>query len=367
MKIDRKAGLHMDFKSHIPKTHPQLLRKLFLIAVGLCTALPILFTNPLTTHADGYLSDSELAAIVAQYNGTSSSTHGGNSAITNGVSYTRTGYLCYLLTKDGSPTGDPAYAFSSPSFNGIAGSKWVCTSRRGHSVSSWTGPAPWGVTPWENGGAPSNEPKIREWMLQPIDGAPQAYAFVKDIWGEAAAKNFSADEYILVIETIMNFQYSISNGSSNSDIVYVSRSSIEHDASQKAITITKDITDENVRKQILNSIVEQIITELQKYPNIKIVNNTSAGGDGGSRTFTSDPLIGTVPNLIQYKGQSTVFNSYTNKVAPHAEKIKVSEAGFTAYTGSGSNQLSDSEVQSYGVAMLIIHCKNDAIHTYSTS
>lgn len=45
-------------------------------------------------------------------------------------------------------------------------------------------------------------------------------------------------------------------------------------------------------------------------------------------------------------------------------KIRVSEAGFTAYPSSGPNQLTDSEVQSYGVAMLIIHCKNDAIHTY---
>ena len=86
------------------------------------------------------------------------------------------------------------------------------------------------------------------------------------------------------------------------------------------------------------------------------------GNAGTNRTFTSPPLIGTVPNLITYKKGNTVFDSYTNKVAPHSEKIKVNEAGFTAYTGTGV--LSDSEVQSYGVAMLIIHCKSDAIHTY---
>lgn len=154
----------MNFRSHIPK--PQLPKKLFLLAIGLLTALPILFTPPLTTYAD------DVNAVVAAYNGTSDSNRGGNSAIVNGVSYTRTGYLCYLLTKDGSTTGDPAYAFTSPGYNGIAGSRWVCTSRRGHSVSSWHEPAPWGVTPWENGGSPSNEPKIKEWMLQPIDGAP---------------------------------------------------------------------------------------------------------------------------------------------------------------------------------------------------
>lgn len=44
----------MNFRSHIPK--PQLPKKLFLLAIGLFTALPILFTTPLTTYADDYAS-----------------------------------------------------------------------------------------------------------------------------------------------------------------------------------------------------------------------------------------------------------------------------------------------------------------------
>lgn len=198
----------MKFKSHIPK--PLLLSRLKLTAVGLFTALTCLFINPITAHA----VDLNVVAdnVIAEYNGTSDSNRGGTSAIVNGVAYTRTGYLCYLLTKDDSPTGDPAYAFYSPGYNGIAGSRWVCTSRRGHTVSSWYDVAPWGVTPWGNGGSPSYEPDIRDWMLQPIDGAPQAYAFVQECWGEKAAKNFMSDEYILVLETIMNFQYSVKGG-----------------------------------------------------------------------------------------------------------------------------------------------------------
>ena len=101
---------------------------------------------------------------------------------------------------------------------------------------------------------------------------------------------------------------------------------------------------------LANQAYERVLAKLQ------------GGNLGTNRTFTSPPLIGTVPNLITYKKGNTVFDSYTNKVAPHSEKIKVNEAGFTAYTGTGA--LSDSEVQSYGVAMLIIHCKSDAIHTY---
>lgn len=346
----------MNFKSYIHKT-PKILMQL---ALGLFIITTI-FSNSIQINATDYHDQINQAveSISAEYNGTSSSTHGGTSAITNGVSYTRTGYLCYLLTKDGSPTGDPAYAFYSPGYNGIAGSKWVCTSRRGHSVSSWTGDAKWGVTPWQNGGSPSNEPKIKEWFLDASLGVTNAQQFVKDIWGEAALKNFESDEYILVIETIMNFQYSISDGNSSGGISESTKKSVMKSAVIQATKIVKDSgATEEISSTIIYSIADSIYNQ--------VLNKLRETGftDGGSRTFTSDPLIGTVPNLIQYKGQSTVFNSYTNKVAPHAEKIKVSEAGFTAYTGSGSNQLSDSEVQSYGVAMLIIHCKNDAIHTY---
>ncbi len=242
----------------------------------------------------------------------------------------------------------------------------MCTSRRGHTVSSWKEPAPWGVTPWENGGSPSNEVKIRDWFLDASSGVTNAQIFVMDNWGLAAAKNFESDEYILVIETIMNFQYSVKGGSSSSG---------------------DDTIDSTLKSAIINACYLQARLEVNKIPPTTLNGMLSSrgiskeayikevakeaseillaqlqGNAGSNRTFTSDPLIGTVPNLITYKKGNTVFDSYTNKVAPHSEKIKVNEAGFTAYTGTGA--LSDSEVQSYGVAMLIIHCKSDAIHTY---
>lgn len=199
----------MNFKSHIPK--PQLPRKLLQFTLCLFITLSVLFFPELTAYAD------DVDDVIAIYNGTSDSNRGGNSAIVNGVSYTRTGYLCYMLTKDGATTGLPAYAFASPGLNEISGSKWVCTSRRGQSVSSWYAPAPWKCTPWQEGGSPSNEPTIRDWALQTAStGMINAQQFVKDIWGLAAAKNFESDEYILVIETIMNFQYSVAGGSGGS-------------------------------------------------------------------------------------------------------------------------------------------------------
>lgn len=308
------------------------------------------------------LTNSAVESVLATYNGTSDSNRGGNSAIVNGVSYTRTGYLCYLLTKDGATTGDPAYAFASPGFSAISGSKWVCTSRRGHSVSSWTGTAEWNTTPWAEGGSPSNEPKIKDWALTVgPNGKPNAQQFVLKLWGVEAEKNFTSDEYILVIETIMNFQYSIAggSGSGSAGIPRQVLNQISKDATKQAIDIVEKLNIQGSAQLaaiqgIASSIYSRVVSSLQK-----------SGYSGGNRTFTSDPLIGTVPNLIQYKNGSKVFDSYTNKVAPHAEKIRVSEAGFTAYPSSGPNQLTDSEVQSYGVAMLIIHCKNDAIHTYN--
>ena len=353
----------MKFRSHIPK--PLLFSRLKLLAICLFTALSCILFNPITAHAD--ITDTIANKVVAQYNGTSDSNRGGSSAIVNGVAYTRTGYLCYLLTKDGASTGLPAYAFYSPGFNGIAGSKWVCTSRRGHSVSGWKAPAPWGVTPWENGGSPSNEPKIKEWMLQPFNGAPQAAQFVQDNWGAAAAKNFGSDEYILVIETIMNFQYSIKGGDGGSGGGGLDAAT--KDAIYASCYLYADDYVNSIDKKELNQILSSFSKTKQEWTDYlaemayqKALNRLQSQDAGAGRTFTSDPLIGTVPNLITYKNGNTVFDSYTNKVAPHAEKIKVSEAGFTAYTGSGS--LTDSEVQSYGVAMLIIHCKNDSIHTY---
>lgn len=355
----------MKFQSHIPK--PMLLSRLKLLSVSLFTALACLFINPITAHATP-IAGAENAvadAVVASYNGTHDDTRGGTSAIVNGVAYTRTGYLCYLLTKDGSPTGLPAYAFYSPGYNGIAGSQWVCTSRRGQSVSGWSGEAFWGVTPWENGGSPSNEVKIRDWFLDASSGVTNAQIFVKRVWGEAAVKNFESDEYILVLETIMNFQYSVAGGNGgkggiDAGAIYDACVAYATDYVRSLPSVAYSEMMKGTKSKKEEDLIARIAEGACKRAIAKLI--AEGGNLGTNRTFTSPPLIGTVSNLITYKNGNTVFDSYTNKVAPHSEKIKVNEAGFTAYTGTGA--LSDSEVQSYGVAMLIIHCKSDAIHTY---
>lgn len=360
----------MKFQSHIPK--PSLLSRLKLLSVGLFTALTCLFINPITAHADLAAGAANKVAdeVAMMYNGTHSDNRGGDSHIVNGVAYTRTGYLCYLLTKDGSPVGLPPYAFYSPSYNGIAGSQWVCTSRRGQSVSGWTAEAPWNTTPWGNGGSPSYEPDIRDWFLQTgAGGKLNAQIFVYKNWGLAAEKNFESDNYILVIETIMNFQYSVKGGnggnSDGSGLDPATKADIYSSCYNKMKQYVYGLPTTPYLQMVKSTGAEdreELIDILADQAYERVLAKLQGGNAGTNRTFTSPPLIGTVPNLITYKKGNTVFDSYTNKVAPHSEKIKVNEAGFTAYTGTGA--LSDSEVQSYGVAMLIIHCKSDAIHTY---
>ena len=360
--------------------------KIIQFLLGLFIAIPIFLNALITVKAD---EASDIANTVISglgVNSTSNNVSGGTSAITNGVSYTRTGYLCYLLTKEGEVVPYPAYAFQSPSYNGIPNSDWVCTSRRGHTVSSWSDVAPWNLTPWAEGGSPSHEPQIKQWFTAENGGVSNAAKFVDDCWGEDAALSFKSDEYILVIETIMNFQYSVSNGS-NANVSVVGtlsdaekariRRMCESEANKKADAYRNIRTEYNGKTMtIMEMMCEKNHTSsdaliaswkneaIRRVLEVLMEQQASGWESGGGREYTSPPLIGTVPNLIKYKNGSTVFDSYLNKVAPHAEKIQKSEAGFTVYSG-GIGKISDSEVGQYGVAMLIIHCKDEgSIHTY---
>ena len=87
------------------------------------------------------------------------------SGVMYGVSYTQTGYLCYLLTSDGREvSGTSAYAFKCPGFNTITfgGTPYFeATSRKGEYVArSWKGTAPWNCSPF-NGDQSTNSEQIR--------------------------------------------------------------------------------------------------------------------------------------------------------------------------------------------------------------
>ena len=302
------------------------------------------------------------AASIVNMIGTSNA--GGTAEIQNGVTYQRTGYLCYLLTKDGADTGLPAVAFKSPGFNYLSGYNWIATSRRGHTVTTFEGgEAPWGVTPWAEGGVPTHAPEIRAWF-QGMDNNnnENGVKFIVKNWGEEAATHYYNGEYIIVVETLMHFQFSKPTAS-------ISASSFTGVAAQMIRKLYDDdeLYDEAVKKGYIlddaNSISSAITTIKKDLVDALAERLAESVGSDSARSFVGPPLIGTVPNLIDYKISTdpsmTVFDSYLNKVAPFAERIEYDEAGFIAYTGGTSSQIPNADVKNYGLAMLIIHANSD--------
>lgn len=274
--------------------------------------------------------------------------------IQDGVSYTQTGYLCYLLTKDGNAvSGTIAYAFSCPNFNTITrGGTPVfhASSRKGdYLAESWTDVAPWNCSPF-NEDRTTNAETIRAWMKAPFSGdIPNGQQFVKDLWGDACRDKFKSGDYILVIETIMHFRYSF-------DYTYKSLSVDEWKAILRA-----------------------------KYPDMpETPLNTTASAYSSNITEYRAPfgpsVIGTVRDCLNYQSVAysvatantyidvksyNLFSKYLNQVAPFAERIGAGSAGeragFSAWTGGIDSRLSDSQVNQYGVAMLVISALEDDI------
>lgn len=308
-------------------------------------------------------------------NGTGSDTQGGTDYIQNGVSYTRTGYLCYLLTKDGADTGLPAKAYKSPGFNYLDGAEMIATSRRGHQVSSFENVvAPWNCTPWAEGGSPTHAPQIKEYFRGMTGNSDNGVQFVYDNWGYEAATEYYNGNYVIVIETLMHFQFSKpSDGLSNGELWVLAEELVDtiyggDGGTKRLLEAAIDWGYENIldRWDSYKDVQQlSVITSIKQLLTSALVDELEATVGAGARTFVGPPLIGTVPNLIDFKNSTdpsmTVFDSYLNKVAPLAERIEYDEAGFITYTGRTSSNLPDSAILgNNGVAMLIIHANTTA-------
>ena len=312
---------------------------------------------------------------------TGDSNQGGTDYIPNGVSYTRTGYLAYLLTADGAPvTGTSAVAFSSPGFAYLDGYSWYATARKGgYTATSFAGgTAPWNCTPWQSGGSPTNEPVIKEYFQTMDDSNNQrGIQFVYRHWGVDAARMFRDNNYIIVIETLMHFQYSSrAEGADNSS---ASLSALATNIINAAYGVRGSETESQLRALIAtaqnfgygfnyDTFIHMpgytvTLEAMRSKLHAALVQELSQTLEGSGRQFTSPPLIGTPANLLTYKNNhsevtSNPFSSYTNKVAPFSERAiadgVAERAGFNVWTGSTSSQISDADVMNYGVAMMII-------------
>ena len=380
----------MIFQSYKPKIGKKLLSFIIALAITI-TALPLI-QKPMIVYANHNYAGMAQSIV----DSTSSNTSGGTSRVKNGVSAHRTGYLCYMLTKDGGTVaGTDAIALKSPGYSGdIPGSGWLCTSRKGgYSASNWKGVAPWELTPWQppksdqDKTCVSNEPDIKAWMLEEDSlGSPNAYNFVATQWGEEVATMFGADEYILVIETIMNLQWSVieRSGGSSGDIEQERRNIITRSVNkvkytmsdidlvrlaerygyagaEQAYNTAKNAGNANGVRNLVNDIKDGIVDAIRNLT----VEQLGLNKNGKSYKLVGQPIIATVPNILKYKQSLGIsgeaLDSYTNKVAPISERILPGgpgeRAGFKAWTG-GIKKFADSEVFEYGLAMMVITAKS---------
>lgn len=331
---------------------------------------------------------------------------GGTDEIQKGLSYSKTGYLCYVLTAEGDAVpGTSAVALKSPGYTQYDGSIWYCSSRKGnYTTSTWKGDAPWKLTPWQEGGKVTNEPAIKAWF-EKMDGNQQnAIKFVYKNWDEDVAEKYISGEYIIVIETIMHFQYSTANNSKDlenanrrleSKIVYLENCSdynfmveakdygykmsyevyklyIEKkwDFLNAGNTVQADKYDK-LAKEKADKIRGDLVSALRIEFDKRIANMK------GARQLLGDPVIGTVPNLLDYASfnnfPTKTFDSYLRNTALFAEMIESNgpgvKAGFKYYDGSTAEsvRLSDAEVNRYGLAMVVLSNELEAINTYDPS
>lgn len=139
----------------------------------------------------------------------------GTHYIKNGVSQSRLGYLCYPVMAEGGAAvpGGSAEFFTAPGWNPVSGSKSMLEPRRGQygAPGGISGAAPWNLTPFnvsEGNNYTTNMPQIKQWFQTGGQGGD----FVEKYWGEEIAEKFSSGDVVLVVETVMNFQYSKGSG-----------------------------------------------------------------------------------------------------------------------------------------------------------
>lgn len=379
---------------------------------------------PLTVHADG-ISDAAANAIVDSF-GTGSTA--GTSTIQKGISYTRTGYLCYLLTKDGNPIpGMTAKAFMSPGCVLHEGTAWIAKSRKGnYTATAFTAVAPWGCPPFGNsdsyGNVTTNEPTIKAWLAaKDATGNSNAVNFVHQTWNNSSYdEKFMDDEYVLVIETMVNFQYSLKSGTAGTaegGMTYEqARDYIKGlsmaEIMERARAATGDATIDNYlatydnygaqiaaggdiydivgtkltklealerQSRIADAIRRAVIVVIYKRYDADSSYHFSVGStSSGGRQYFGTPILGTLPNVLDYRTTyipectSNWFASYTNKAAAFAEYITAGKAGeragFRPWTGSTTEKLTDGQVKEYGVGLMVISAHDnittDATHTW---
>lgn len=337
----------MNFHKTLKKLKRNMLSLFLAIAVSL-TTLPYI-TEPIPVQAAGAsdYADALFVDVIGSHGS------GGNSKIVNGISYARTGYLCYMLTETGGNVpGAGAILLKCQGYNEIPGASIICTSKKGGFVkNSFDGIAPWPYTPF-NENKTTNQAQIKAWMMEEVGGVANAVAFVQTQWGTEVAQHFSSNEYILVIETVLHFQYSVSTGGANK--------APQFNYYQVRVMLQNKYPNAAIPDGMIMQVMDDLNAKLDEY-------YKSSGA--GFQTVGS-PIVGTCTDCLNYFDavvsqytSKNYFSSYLNSIAPFAERITKGgageKAGFIPWTASSSGKLTNDEVRTYGVAMMVITAKRD--------
>ena len=272
------------------------------------------------------------------------------------------------------------------------------------------------------GNVTTNEPTIKAWLAaKDATGNSNTVNFVHQTWNNSSYdEKFMNDEYILVIETMLNFQYSLKSGTAGTaegGMTYEqARDYIKGlsmaESMDRARAATGDATiDNNLalydhygaqiaaggdiydtvgnkltklealerQSRIADSIRRAVVTAIYRRYNADSSYHFSVGStSSGGRQYFGTPILGTLPNVLDYRTTyipectSNWFASYTNKAAAFAEYITAGKAGeragFRPWTGSTTEKLTDGQVKEYGVGLMVISAHDnittDATHTW---
>ena len=141
----------MKFQSHIPKTkHTLIFLSIFLLALAIGISIPSIKVYA----TDGNADEGESDQASGEYSG--------------GPSYAKTGWIMYIVDKNGTPVSDAVYISCGGEPQGI---RFLTTRLGGLNPRQVAGPVPW-VSVIGADGAPFDNDQdfkgidIKDWMME---------------------------------------------------------------------------------------------------------------------------------------------------------------------------------------------------------
>lgn len=184
----------MKFQSHIPKPkHTLMFLSIFLLALAIGISIPSIkvYATSETGPTDGNADEGESDRASGEYSG--------------GPSYAKTGWVMYIVDKNGAPVSDAVYISCGGE---PQGTPLMTTRLGGLNPRQVAGPVPWASATGANGAPFDNDQDfkgidIKDWMLTD-DGSGTStqnwFNVVGNIWGEDKAIAMAKNNHSLILE-----------------------------------------------------------------------------------------------------------------------------------------------------------------------